>query len=161
MPGLAGRRYLVPQAAVQVEPVAVGLSRSAVTDVGVQRMPVVSGLDRPVRAGEHGERAGDAGPGRRWSFHRRPVGRRSRSAARFRLAVGRAEPGPAAPGPGHCILVRPAALAQYPFPPPDDAFPDWLLVTGFPDPFRTYHVPPKLVSAWPLATPGPGRPEKA
>ena len=35
-----------------------------------------------------------------------------------------------------------------------------LLVTGLPDPFRTYHVPPKLVSAWPLATPGPESPEK-
>src|ERR1700746_2506630 len=60
-PGLAGRGYLVPQAAVQVEPVAVSLSRSAVADVGIQRMPVISGLDRPVRAGEHGERADDAG----------------------------------------------------------------------------------------------------
>ena len=30
-------------------------------------MPVISGLDRPVRAGEHGELAGDAGPGRRRS----------------------------------------------------------------------------------------------
>src|SRR5579862_457627 len=59
LPGLAGRGYLVPQAAVQVELVAVGLSRGAVTDVGVQRVPVVGGLHRPVRAGEHGELAGD------------------------------------------------------------------------------------------------------
>src|ERR1700722_19575684 len=58
-PGLAGRGYLVPQAAVQVEPVAVGLTRGAVADVGVQRMPVVSGLDRPAGAGEHGKRSGD------------------------------------------------------------------------------------------------------
>ena len=37
---------------------------------------------------------------------------------------------------------------------------DWLLVTGLPDPFRTYQVPPKLVSPWPLATPEPESPEK-
>src|SRR6266581_9774129 len=77
-----------------------------------------------------------------------------------RQLPGRAGPGPAAPGPGRCLFVRSAALAQYPYPPPDDAFPDWLLVTGSPDPLRTYQVPPKLVSAWPLATPGPESPEK-
>jgi hypothetical protein len=27
-----------------------------------------------------------------------------------------------AAGPGGCFLVRPAALAQYPYPPPDDAY---------------------------------------
>ncbi len=45
---LAGRGDLVPQPAVQVEPVAVGLAAGGVADVGVQGMPVVGGLDRPV-----------------------------------------------------------------------------------------------------------------
>src|ERR1700722_19327989 len=81
----------------------------------------------------------------------RPSGRprrshRSRSAARPRPAAGPARPGPAARGPGGCLLVRPAGLAQYPFPPPDDTVPDGLPVTGWPDPLKTYHVPPKLVS---------------
>ena len=52
--GLAGRGYLVPLAAVQVEPVAVGLSGSAVADVDAQRMPVIGSLTRPIRASEHG-----------------------------------------------------------------------------------------------------------
>ena len=55
---------------------------------------------------------------------------------------------------------------QYPLPPPplpaDGEVPDWgwLLVTGLPDAFRTYQVPPKLVMPWPFTVPGPESPEK-
>ena len=44
----AGDGYLVPQAAVQVEVIAVGLAGGGISDVGVQGMPVVGGLRRAV-----------------------------------------------------------------------------------------------------------------
>ena len=47
---LAAGGHLAPQSAVQVEVIAFGLSCGAIADVGVQRMPFVGGLDRPIRA---------------------------------------------------------------------------------------------------------------
>jgi hypothetical protein len=44
----AGNSYLVPQPAVQVEVIAVGLAGGGISDVGVQGMPVVGGLRRAV-----------------------------------------------------------------------------------------------------------------
>ena len=69
----AGHRHLMPYPAGQVETVALGLPRSGVAHVGVERMPVVGGLRRAIRAGDRGQLAGDARPGGRWSLHRRPV----------------------------------------------------------------------------------------
>ena len=44
----AGNGYLMPQPAVQVEVIAVGLAGGGISDVGVQGMPVVGGLRRAV-----------------------------------------------------------------------------------------------------------------
>ena len=44
----AGNGYLMPQPAVQVEVIAMGLAGGGISDVGVQGMPVVGGLRRAV-----------------------------------------------------------------------------------------------------------------
>src|SRR5215467_4533605 len=52
--GLAGRGYLVPQAAVQVAPVAVGLSAERCRRRRCSADAVIGSLNRPIRANEHG-----------------------------------------------------------------------------------------------------------
>ena len=44
----AGNGYLVPQPAVQVEVIALGLAGGGISDVGVQGMPVLAGLRRAI-----------------------------------------------------------------------------------------------------------------
>jgi hypothetical protein len=44
----AGNGYLMPEPAVQVEVIAVGLAGGGISNVGVQGMPVVDGLHRAV-----------------------------------------------------------------------------------------------------------------
>jgi len=60
-------------------------------------------------------------------------------------------------------------MAQYPYPPPELELLDGeaaeppevvLAVTGLPELFSTYQVPPKLVCPWPLATPAAESPTK-
>src|SRR5260370_34461422 len=63
----------MPQPAVQVELVAVGLPWSTVADVGVQRMPVVGGLNQAIRARDRRELAGETRARGRRSLDRRPV----------------------------------------------------------------------------------------
>jgi hypothetical protein len=66
---------LVPEPAVEVEVVAAGLSRGAVTDIGVEGVPVVGGLELAVGSADRAEVAGEAWA-RSWrAGDRRPVGR--------------------------------------------------------------------------------------
>lgn len=71
--GLAGHDHLVPQAAVDVQVVAVRLPWRRVTDIGVQRMPVVGLLHRAVSPMDRAERAVHARGRRQRSRDRRPV----------------------------------------------------------------------------------------
>ena len=76
--GSTGGGRLMPHPAGQVKAVALGLPRSSIADVGVQRVPVVGGLLRPVGTGDHAERPGNAGASGGRSLDRRPeVGARA------------------------------------------------------------------------------------
>src|SRR6266480_7801179 len=82
---LTGQADVVPEAAVEVEVVAVGLAGPAVADVGVKGVAVVGGLQAAAGALDRAELAGDArtgcgAPGYRW-----PVG----SAGPEALGAGR------------------------------------------------------------------------
>src|SRR6266487_447296 len=52
---LPGRGDFMPDAAIHVDAVALGLPRGGVGAVGVQRVPVVGGLLRAVRPGDRAE----------------------------------------------------------------------------------------------------------
>ena len=60
---LAGYADVVPEAAVEVEVVAIGLAGAAVTDIGVEGVAVVGGLQAAAGALDRAELAGDAGAG--------------------------------------------------------------------------------------------------
>src|ERR1700733_5395874 len=70
---LPGDGHFVPQAAVEVEVVAPGLAGGAVADVGVQRVPVVGELAGAASAGDRGDLARQALPGRGGAGDRGPV----------------------------------------------------------------------------------------
>src|ERR1700722_15193338 len=76
----AGHGDLVPHTARGVQPVALGLAGRLVSDVGVERMPVVGGLGRAVRPRDRAERSRQARHGGRWPLYRRPE-RRTRPVA--------------------------------------------------------------------------------
>src|SRR5689334_22065761 len=71
--GSPGGGDFVPQAAVEVEVVAMRLARDAVADVGVEGMSVVGRLGRAVGALDRAERAAYPGGGGHRACHRRPV----------------------------------------------------------------------------------------
>jgi 3-(3-hydroxy-phenyl)propionate hydroxylase len=77
---LTGYLDLGPQAAVEVEVVALGLARSGVADVGVQRVPVVGRLQPAVRPLDGAQLACHARAGLGITGHRWPVqGTRARA----------------------------------------------------------------------------------
>lgn len=80
-----GGRHFVPAAAVEVEVVAIGLARSRIADVGVQRAPVVGELERAVSPLYRSGLARQSGACRGASGDRRPVS----SAAPVALRRGR------------------------------------------------------------------------
>src|SRR5262249_59966503 len=65
--------HLVPEPAVEVEVVAEGLAGGGVAGVGVQRVPVVSGLGGAVGPLDRAQLAGDARACRGGPDHRCPV----------------------------------------------------------------------------------------
>src|SRR5215475_14253634 len=82
---------LVPLATVGPHAVALGLARPGVRGRGVQRMPVVGGLERPAGPHDRADGAGHPGtPGRR-PRHRRSAPGTAALASRLGGAV-RAEP---------------------------------------------------------------------
>src|ERR1700722_15507316 len=82
---LARDTDLVPQAAVEVEVVALGLAGGAVADVGVQRVPVVGELAGAAGPGDRADPARQARAGRGGAGYRGPV----RGAAAVALRRGR------------------------------------------------------------------------
>src|SRR5262249_58784470 len=86
---LAGNRHVVPEAATEVEVVAVVLAGGAVADVGVQRVPVVGRLQRAVGAPDRPDLAGDARACGDRALDRRPVAAAGAVAPRGRGGIGR------------------------------------------------------------------------
>src|ERR1700730_6282816 len=82
---LAGDTDLLPQAAVQVGVVALGLAGGRVADVDVQRLPVVGGRAGAAGPGDRADLAGQTGGGRGGAGYRGPV----RGAAAVALRRGR------------------------------------------------------------------------
>src|SRR5690348_3252586 len=78
----------VPEAAVEVEIVAPGLARGAVTGVSVQRVAVVGRLRSAAGPPDRAQFARDARLGLRGAGDGRPVGGARPGAPRSRRAVG-------------------------------------------------------------------------
>src|SRR5690349_20741843 len=72
-PARPGDRDLVPLAAVGPHAVALGLAGRGVRGRGVERVPVVRGLQRAVGPRDRADGAGYSGLPGRGSGHRRPV----------------------------------------------------------------------------------------
>src|SRR5262249_38524928 len=70
---LVGYADVVPEAAVEVEVVTVGLAGATVADVGVEGVAVVGGLQAAAGALDRDEIAGDVGAGSGAAGERRPV----------------------------------------------------------------------------------------
>src|SRR5580692_6170531 len=82
---LPGGGHVAPEAAVEVEVVAVSLAGGGVADVGVERVAVVGELAGAAGAGDGGDRAGQAAAGRGGPDDGGPV----RGAAAVALRAGR------------------------------------------------------------------------